>query len=98
MFSKAKAICPNGHTVEFGPCGQEVRRFFFFKSICMSTDHDILSRDEIRCRQCKTIHLARVCPECKETVPVVRFKEEYPMSEEGEGEPDSSVDQALFSD
>jgi len=79
MVHKAKATCSNGHTVEFGACNKEITKFFFLKSACVSTDHEVLSRDEIQCRQCKAVHLARVCPECNDPVPVAKFKQKSMM-------------------
>lgn len=75
MIHKAKATCPNGHTVEFGPCNKEITRFLFLKSVCTSVDHEVVSRDEIQCQRCKTIHMARICPECGEPVPVSKFRQ-----------------------
>jgi len=34
----------------------------------------VLSRHEIQCKQCKTIHMAKPCPKCNDHVPVERFK------------------------
>jgi hypothetical protein len=65
--------------VEFGPCNKEVTQFFFFKSNCTSTDHEAISPHEIQCQRCKTIHTARMCPECDEAVPVARFKQKSLM-------------------
>lgn len=79
MIHKAKATCSNGHTVEFGPCNKEIRRFFFLKSVCTSVDHEVISSDEIQCQRCKTIHMARVCPKCDELVPVAKFKQKSLM-------------------
>ena len=76
MVHKATAKCSNGHTVEFGTCNVETTRFFFFKSTCPSQDHEVLSRHEIQCKQCKTVHMARPCPTCNEHVPVERFKQQ----------------------
>jgi hypothetical protein len=73
MIHKAKAMCPNGHMVEFGACNKEITKFFFLKSVCTSTDHEVISRYEIQCQRCNTIHVARVCPKCEQPVPVVRF-------------------------
>ncbi len=75
MIHKAKAICPNGHTVEFGPCNKEITKFFFLKSVCTSTDHEVVSRDEIQCQRCKTIHMMRTCPQCGEHVAVAKFRQ-----------------------
>jgi len=75
MIHKAKAQCSKGHTVEFGPCNKETTKFFFLKSVCTSVDHEVLSRNEIQCQSCKTIHMARPCPQCGEHVPVARFKQ-----------------------
>lgn len=74
MIHEAKATCSNGHTVEFGACNKEVTKFLIFKSICTSIDHEVISRDEIQCQQCKTIHLARTCPKCNDIVPISRFR------------------------
>jgi len=75
VIHKAKATCANGHTVEFGACNQETTKFFFFKSVCTSTDHEVISRVEIQCRRCNATHFARVCSECGEHVPVAKFKQ-----------------------
>ena len=74
MISKAKTKCQNGHTVEFGPCNNESKKLFFLKSVCTSRDLEVLSHDEIQCRRCNTIHMARPCPECGDHVPVAKFK------------------------
>jgi len=79
MIHKAKAQCSKGHTVEFGPCNKEIKQFFFFKSICTCTDHEVISRDEIQCQRCKTIHMSRMCPVCQEAVPVAKFKQKSLM-------------------
>ena len=75
MIHKSRATCKNGHIVEFGPCNKEIRKFFFLKSICTSTDHEIVSVDEIRCRRCKTILNTRTCPQCNDVIPVSQFKQ-----------------------
>ncbi len=75
MIHKARATCKNGHTVEFGPCNKEFTKFFLFKSVCTSTDHEVVSADEIQCQQCKTIHMARLCKKCGEYVPVAKFNQ-----------------------
>ncbi len=79
MIHKARAKCPNGHTVEFGPCNKETTRFFLFKSVCTSIDHEVISPNEIQCQRCKTIHMSRVCPECSEAVPVASFRQKTMM-------------------
>lgn len=79
MISKAKATCPNGHIVEFGPCNTEKTVFFLFKSVCTSKDHEVISRDEIQCQKCHTIHMARPCSTCGEHVPVAKFKQKSMM-------------------
>ena len=63
----------------FGPCNKETKQFFFFESLCTSEDHEILSADEIECQRCKTIHMARTCPQCNESVPVAKFKQKTMM-------------------
>ncbi len=75
MIHKARALCPNGHMVEFGACNKEKRVFFFFKSTCTSTDHEVLSPSEIQCQRCKTIHLMRTCPQCNADIPVSAFRQ-----------------------
>lgn len=74
MIHKAKAQCSRGHSVEFGPCNKEVTKFLLFKTVCTSLEHEVLSRNEVQCKQCKTIHMARPCPKCNEYVPVANFK------------------------
>ncbi len=74
MVHKATAKCSKGHTVEFGPCNKEITKFFLFKTTCMSVDHEVLSRQEVQCKQCKTIHMARPCPKCNEFVPIEKFR------------------------
>jgi len=75
MIHKARTTCPNGHSVEFGPCNKEFTRLFFFKSVCASTDHEVISPDEIECQRCHTVHIARMCSKCGEPVPVSKFKQ-----------------------
>ena len=74
MIHKATAKCSRGHSVEFGPCNKEITKFLFLKSTCASEDHEVLSRYEVQCRQCKTIHMARPCPKCGDHVPVENFR------------------------
>lgn len=73
MNHKAKARCRNGHTVEFGPCNKELRSFLFMKKTCASVNHAAISSSEVQCMECKTIHMARICPTCKDAVPVGKF-------------------------
>ena len=73
MISKATAKCSKGHTFEYGPCNKETTKFFLFTSTCTSEDHVVLSRNEIQCSKCKTVHMARPCPKCNEHVPVEKF-------------------------
>jgi hypothetical protein len=75
MIHKARATCKNGHSVEFGPCNNETRTFFIFKSVCTSTDHEVISAEEIQCQRCRTIHYSRPCPQCDELIPVAKFKQ-----------------------
>jgi hypothetical protein len=75
MIHKSRATCKDGHIVEFGPCNKESRSFFIFKSVCTSTDYEVISADEIQCRRCNTIHNSRSCPKCNELVPVAQFKQ-----------------------
>lgn len=79
MIHKAKAMCSNGHMVEFGPCNKAITTFFFLKSICTSVDHEVLSPNEIQCQRCKTIHISRMCSECGEPVPVAKFRQKSLM-------------------
>jgi len=76
MIHKATAQCSKGHTVEFGTCNKETTKFFFLTSTCTSEEHEVLSRHEIQCKKCKTIHMARPCPKCGEHVPVEKFKQQ----------------------
>lgn len=75
MIHKARATCKNGHTVEFGPCNREIRKYFIIRSVCTSTDHAVVSADEIQCRSCNAIHHSRPCPQCNELIPVAQFKQ-----------------------
>jgi hypothetical protein len=79
MIHKARAMCKNGHMVEFGPCNKESKAFIFFKSVCTSTDHEVLSANEIQCQRCKTVHYSRPCPKCNELVPVAKFRQKTQM-------------------
>jgi hypothetical protein len=74
MIHKATAKCSRGHSVEFGPCNKETSKYVFFKTVCTSLEHEVLSRNEVQCKKCKTIHMARPCPKCSEYVPVEKFK------------------------
>ena len=76
MIDKAKALCPNGHVVEFGACNKKRKVFFFFESTCTSRDHEALSSSEIQCQKCKTIHLMRSCPQCNADIPVRAFRQQ----------------------
>lgn len=73
MNHKSKAKCRNGHIVEFGPCNKESARFFILKSVCTSVNHAAISSFEVRCLECKKIHVARYCPACNDAVPVGKF-------------------------
>ncbi|HSQ78819.1 MAG TPA: hypothetical protein VLN91_07990 [Nitrospirota bacterium] len=75
MIHKARALCPNGHVVEFGACNKEKTFLLFFKTTCTSKDHEALSSSEIQCQECHTIHLMRTCPECNADIPVSAFKQ-----------------------
>lgn len=75
MIHKATAKCSKGHTFEYGPCNQVTTKFFIFSSTCTSEDHEVLSRNEIQCKKCKAIHMARPCPKCDEYVPVEKFNQ-----------------------
>ncbi len=75
MVFQAKAKCPNGHLVEFGPCNSRNTIFLLFHSTCTSTDHEVLSAAEIRCRRCNTVHHLRICPICNSAIPVTAFRQ-----------------------
>jgi hypothetical protein len=75
MIEKAKATCSNGHAIEFGQCNRESRKLFLLKTVCDSRELEALSPDEIRCRRCAAVHMARACPECGDHVPTARFKQ-----------------------
>ncbi len=74
MISKARALCPNGHVVEFGACNKKNKILFFIETTCDSRDHEALSGSEIQCQKCKTVHLMRTCPQCNADIPVSKFR------------------------